>query len=230
MISKKNGLALCLAASTCAPALANRPLNTDTADTIPHHRCQFEPFAATTRTSGEPSQRTLTLQLNCGVTPSTQLGAAYSHSSAGDDSEGTLTVAGKTNLVELTDTQTGIAVAYGLNAARSPASSWRHDASFGYLIATRRLRDDLLGHVNLGWSRSEAARQDSTTWAAALEWSLSPRVVLSGEVYGNDRSAAWWGAGLWFSLRENFSVNLSCGVQRETPRVRQVTAGFNFEF
>ncbi len=92
------------------------------------------------------------------------------------------------------------------------------------------MRPDLLGHVNLGWSHSRRDRQDRTTWAAALEWSASPRVVLSGEAYGDDRSGAWWAAGLWWGVIENFSINVSYGQQRGTPRARQATAGFNLEF
>ena len=42
---------------TSAPTLANRPLNTDTADTITQGRCQFEPYVVSTRSSGVASQR-----------------------------------------------------------------------------------------------------------------------------------------------------------------------------
>jgi len=222
---------LCMLGLACAPAWANRPLNTDTADTIPHHRCQFEPYAASTRAEGEPRQLDKIVQLNCGVTPHTQLGVVYDRSSAGDETESALALAGKTNLRELTETQTGVAVAYGLSSLRSAGrSSWRQDGSFVNAIATRRLAPELLGHLNLGWSRSRLASQDSTTWGEALEWSLSPRVVLSGEAFGTDRTSGWWSAGLWWALGDSFSVNVSYGAQRSGPRARQATAGFNWEF
>ncbi|TMH12687.1 MAG: hypothetical protein E6H65_05630 [Betaproteobacteria bacterium] len=211
-------------------AHANRPLNTDTADTIPQHVCQFEPYAVSTRMSGAPSLRDTILQLNCGVSSSTQLGLAATRSSSAGQHDDNLRLSGKTNVVGLKDDQTGIAVGYGIDASKPAGGSWAHDDSFVYLIATRQLRPDLLGHVNLGGSRSRSARQYSTTWAAALEWSLAPRWVWSAETYGDDRSGPWWGTGLWWGVREHFSVNVSFGVQRATPRAHQASAGFNLEF
>jgi len=217
-------------AAMATSAQANRPLNTDTADTIPEHRCQFEPYAVSERSSGSPSAHGLVLQLNCGVTAHTQLGIAWSHDAAGDESQRTLAVGGKTNLIELKDDQTGVAVNYGATAAAPSGASLSGDLVFATLIVTRQFTPNLLGHVNLGTSHSRAARQQSTTWAAAFEWTVVPRVVLSGETYGDDHARPWVGAGLWFGWRENFSVNLSVGAQTSNPRVRQATAGFNFEF
>jgi hypothetical protein len=219
-----------LAALVAMPSHANRPLTTDTADTIPHHRCQFEPFIGSIRSSGASTIRTTVLQLNCGVRADTQLGVAYSRASASGESAASFAAAGKTNLVELKDDQTGIAVAYGLSAAKDSGSPWAHEGSWVYAIATRTLREGLLGHANLGWSRSQSARQSSTTWALALEWSAAPKLTVSAETYGDDRSKPWLGAGLWSPLTEQFSVNVSYGVQASNPRVRQLTAGFNFEF
>ena len=211
-------------------AQANRPLTTDTADTILHHRCQFEPFLASTRSSGSPTIRSTVLQLNCGVREDTQLGMAYSRSTADGERSELLSAAGKTNLVELKDGQTGFAVAYGVSAAKDSSTSWTHEGSWLYAIATRTLREGLLLHGNIGWSRSQSARQNSTTWATALEWSPSPKLTLSAEAYGDDRNKPWIGCGAWSPLTEQFSINASYGVQRSNPRVKQFTAGFNFEF
>ena len=223
-------VAAVLGMAVASVAHANRPLNTDTADTIAPQRCQFEPYAFDNRSSGVPTERGSVWQLNCGVSGSTQLGTAYARSNADSETAQAVAFGGKTNFVELKDGQTGMAVGYGLNVAKAGSSSWAHDASFAYLIATRELVPGLLGHVNLGWSHSRSARQNSTTWAAAFEWSVAQRVVLSAETYGNDHERPWLGTGLWWGLRENFSVNLSLGVQNANPRVRQATAGFNFEF
>jgi hypothetical protein len=226
----KHGWAALLAIATASTAHANRPLTTDTADTIALKRCQFEPFVASTRSSGEPTVRTTILQLNCGVRDDTQLGIAYGHASAAGANSDVVAVGGKTGLIELKPGQTGVALAYGLGAAKDSGSSWSHETSALNLIATRSLRDGLLAHANLGWSRSQSARQDSTTWALALEWAVSPKLTLSAETYGDDRTRPWVGAGLWSPITEQFSVNVSLGAQSSNPRVRQITAGFNFEF
>jgi hypothetical protein len=213
-----------------AAAHANRPLNTDTADTIANHRCQFEPYAGDTRSSGSPTVHAMVLQLNCGVRDDTQLGVAYGRASGDGSTAETVAAAGKTNFVAIKDDQTGVAVAYGFGAARSDASGWKSEAAWATLIATRTLREDLLLHANLGWTRSRSARQDSTTWAMALEWTASPRLTLSAETYGDDRGKPWVACGIWSPLSARFSVNASLGLQTSNPRVRQVTAGFNFEF
>jgi hypothetical protein len=223
-------LAVALAAMAASSAHANRPLTTDTADTIPHHRCQFEPFLASTRSSGSATIRSTILQLNCGVREDTQLGMAYSRSTADGERSELLSANGKTNLVELKDGQTGIAVAYGVSAAKDSSRSWAHDGSWVYGIATWTLREGLLLHANLGWSRSQSVKQSSTTWGTALEWTASPKLTLSAEAYGDDRNKPWLGCGVWSPITEQFSINASYGVQRSNPRVKQFTAGFNFEF
>jgi hypothetical protein len=221
--------ALC-AALACCSAHANRPLNTDTADTISAGRCQFEPFAVLDRSSGSADEHDATVQLNCGVSGRTQLGVAYTRSTADGDTAHAAAAAGKTQLIELKDGQTGISIAYGVNVAKAAGSGWSRDLVFANLIATRAIAPDLLGHVNLGTLHSRAAGQQSTTWGAALEWTLRSGLVASGEAYGDDRTRPWVSTGLWWALRDNLSVNVSAGMQTSTPRVRQVTAGFNLEF
>ena len=219
-----------LCACVAGAAQANRPLNTDTADVIQQGRCQFEPYVASTRSSGTPSLRSSILQLNCGVPHDTQLGVAYGRSSSAGLTDEAVSVAGKTNLIELKDRQTGVALSYGLSAARSAGSGWAHEGSFVNLIATRSLVQGLLVHADLGASRSQSARQDSTTWALAFEWAVAPRLDLSAEAYGDDRTKPWLATGVHWVIKDNFSVNASFGVQTEKPQVRQLTAGFNIEF
>ncbi len=219
-----------LAATAASAAHANRPLTTDTADTISHHRCQFEPYVASVRSSGSPTLQATTLQLNCGVRADTQLGVAYGYATATGLYGEFLSAAGKTNLIELKDGQTGVAVAYGLAATKDSTHGWQRENSWAYLIATRTLREGLLAHANLGWTRVQWSRQDSTTWALALEWTASPKITLSAETYGDDRGKPWVGGGIWSPLSQQFSVNASFGVNTANPRVRQITAGFNFEF
>src|SRR5207247_1785748 len=155
--------------------------------------------------SGSPTEHAMVLQLNCGVTESMQVGVAASRASSSDESASAAMLGGKTTFVEMKEGQTGIALGYGLNAVKPSGGSWSSDVGFVYLIASRQLTPSLLGHVNLGTSRSRLDRQSSTTWAAAFEWTVTPGVVLSGESYGDDRSQPWVSTGLWWGLRDNFS-------------------------
>jgi len=226
----RRALAASLGIMALSPVHANRPLTTDTADTIPVKRCQLEPYVASTRVSGSPTQRATILQLNCGVRDDTQIGMVYSHESAGGARSDLIAAAGKTYLIELKDGQTGVAVNYGLSALKLGGGSWEHEGTWLTLIASRRLSEALLGHANLGWSRSQTAKQHSTTWGLALEWAVAPKLTLSAEAYGDDRERPWVGVGLWSPITDQFSVNVSVGAQSSNPRIRQVTAGFNFEF
>ncbi len=213
-----------------APAMANRPLNTDTADTIADGRCQFEPYVASTRSSGVAPVHATLLQLNCGVTPNTQLGvAAFRSDSAGETIAGVV-ASGKTNVVELKDGQTGVALSYGLGALKYPGAAWANDSASLNLIGTRELVPGLLGHANLGWVHSRSVHQSSTTWALGFEWAAAPKLDLSAEAYADDRNRPWLSTGVHWVLGKQFSVNASFGAQSTKPRVRQLTAGFNVEF
>lgn len=223
-------LAACSACLGMGDAWANRPLVTDTADTIPDGRCQFEPYAGGTRIGGSPSERFWVLQLNCGVAAHTQLGANASRAWSDDGSEQAIGIGGKSALIPLKDGATGIAVNYGLSGQKQRGASWRAEGASASLIATREIAEGWLLHANLGWARSRSAHQSSTTWAAATEYTLAPGIVLSGELYGDDRSRPWTAAGVLWQLREGLSVNASYGVQHDNPRMRQWTAGFLIEF
>jgi hypothetical protein len=155
---------------------------------------------------------------------------AYTHAASDDEQTQLVSLGGKTQLIPLQDARTGVSLGYGVNAAKVAGARWSHELATVYLIATREIAPGLLVHANLGTAHSRSARQQSTTWAAAFEWSAWPRVVWSGETYGDDRSPPWIGTGLWWGAGANFSLNVSLGVQRSEPRTRQVTAGFNIEF
>ena len=211
-------------------AQANRPLTTDTADVIERGQCQFEPYFSSNRSSGVATQRLSVLQLNCGVPRDTQVGAAFGHTSSGGSSADSLSLGGKTNLIELKDGQAGVAVNYGLSTLKSPGTSWSQDGSFINLIVSSQVRDGLLAHANLGWSRSRLARQNSTLWAAAIEWAATPQLSLSAEAYGDDRSRPWVSTGVVWTAGRAMTINAAFAVQTDTPRVHQLTAGFNLAF
>lgn len=222
--------ALLLAAGLAGAAQANRPLNTDTADTIADGRCQIEPFAASSRSDGAPTERFWLLQLNCGVAAHTQLGGSLSRASADDTSEHAAAVGGKTSVIELKSGQTGLALGYGLSAVKPSGGSWSGEGVLLNGIASREIAEGWLVHANLGWSRSRSARRSSTTWGLATEYTVAPGWVLSAETYGDDRERPWAGVGALWQVNERFSVNASYGVQNSSPRVRQASVGFLIEF
>lgn len=94
-------------------------------------------------------------------------------------------------------------------------------------MATKELTRTLLGHLNLGWVRTETDRLNSTTWSLGMEGEGGLR--WAADVFGDDRKRPWVSAGLLFPLADKISANLAYAQQFEQPRARQWTLGFKFE-
>jgi hypothetical protein len=212
------------------PAAANRPLNTETADIVPRGEVQFETFAARERSTGSPNATTWTVQAGIGVGLSTQINLGHARSRSAGETASSLALGGKTSLIDLGETSPGLALAYGIDRVRLPGMSWQSDTRFVSLAGTLPVGDALLLHANLGSSHSSIDRSRSTTWGLGAEWSLPRRLVLFAEAFGDDRDKPVLGAGLLWKLSDRFSLNMSYGVATERPRVRQWTAGLEFDF
>jgi hypothetical protein len=209
---------------------ANRPLTTDTADVIASGTNQLEVYASRVTASDLPSENGFTAQLSHGFGHHTQLSFAFDHARASGESASGLLVGGKSWLVELGDTSPGVSLGYGLTGVKAPGNSWKHDASYLTLIGTQPLGHGLLLHGNLGFARSQLARQNSTTWAVGAEWTATESVNLIAETFGDDRGKPTWSLGALWQVMPRFSVNTSYGVTRETPRIKQWTLGFQLDF
>lgn len=209
---------------------ANLPLTTDTADVIASGANQLEVYASRVTANGLPGENGFTAQLSHGFGHQTQLGFALSHARASGESASGLLVGGKTWLIELGDTSPGVSVGYGLTVVKAPGDSWEHDTSYITLIGTQPLGKGLLLHGNIGFARSQLARQNSTTWGIGAEWNAAENVNLIAETFGDDRGKPTWSVGALWQLMPRFSVNTSYGVTRETPRIKQWTLGFKLDF
>jgi len=225
--------ALPLAASLSAllfalPGHAARPLVSETADSLAASNCELETAVGSSRTRGEPTVRALDALVACGIGHGTQFSGAYNRSTAAGLAAQAVTLAGKTNLVEPKDGQTGYALAYGASLDREPGNNWRHGSTRLFGVATRALTEQLLGHLNLGWLRTENPRLNHTIWSIGVEGDTAVR--WAADVYGDDRSRPWVSAGLLWPLADKVTVNLAYAQQFESPRVRQLTLGFKFDF
>lgn len=220
-------LLTCAAALAIAPAHADRPLVSETADVIGAGQCQIEAGLMHARTSGTPSLRALDVFGSCGVAGHTQLGIALgSIRQAGATGLG-LSLVGKHTLKMPEDGAIGYGVASALGMERAPGDSWRHGSTRLIGVATKALTKGLLGHANLGWQRSQADRLNSTLWSLGVESDSGLR--WAADVFGDDRSRPWASAGLLFPLTDKLSASISYAQQFERPRVRQWTLGLKVE-
>ena len=109
-------------------ALANRPLNTDTADVIEPGTNQLEVYASHVTASGVPDENGWTAQLSHGFGHRTQLSAAVSRARAGDASATGALLGGKSWLIELGEADPGLSFGYGITGVKAAGDSWRHES------------------------------------------------------------------------------------------------------
>lgn len=209
-------------------AWSARPLVSETADAQARGSCEFEPAVARTTARGQASATGLDMLVACGIGLDTQLGAGYGRSRSGGQTEQSLTLSGKTNLAPVQDGRIGWAIAYAAAFDKAPGSAWRHGGTRLYGVGTLELTANLLGHLNLGWQRSAADRQTSTTWSAGVEGDGPLR--WAADVFGDDRSRPWLSAGLVWPLADRFTANIAYAQQFERVRVRQWSLGVKLDF
>jgi hypothetical protein len=215
-----------LLASPCV--WAARPLVSETADSLAKGDCELESAWASTRVRGQDHTNGLDALVACGIGMGTQLGAAYNRSRSGGQNTQAITLGGKTNLAEAQDGRIGWAIAYAASLDKAPDAGWKHGSTKVSGAASKSLTQRLLGHLNLGWLRTEGDGLNSTTWSLGMEGEGA--VHWAAEVFGDDRSRAWVSAGFVWPLAEKLTANLSYAQQFERPRVQQWTLGFKFDF
>ncbi len=219
---------LALACLGTAPAWADRPLVSETADVIERGTCQVESAGAASRASGSPKVRELGAVFTCGVAFDTQPALAYGRSRAGDNKQETLLLSAKTTLQAPDRAQPGFGVAYAVGAVKTPTRSWRQEELNVVGLMTLELSKGLLGHTNLSWSRSRSARQNTTTWSLGIE--TVGDFTMAADAFGDDRGRPSISAGAGYTFGKGFSVNAALATLFEAPRVHQVSIGAKLVF
>jgi hypothetical protein len=222
--------ALCAAlmALLAAPAHADRPLVSETADAIEAGSCQVEAALARARAAGGPSLRSLGAIFSCGLKGGHQWALAYGRDSGGGEKSQSLGLGGKSNLLPVEAGRTGLGVAYSLAALKTPGSGYRFEDSTVLGVLTRELGAGLLGHANLGWTRSRSARQSSTLWSLGVE--TTGDVFYAADVFGDDRNRPSLSAGAGYSFAPGFSGNVAYALQFDKPRSKQLSLGLKVVF
>ena len=220
---------LAAAALIAGTAHAGRPLQSEDAGVLARGDCEIEGAALRARDAGVSARET-TLQLGCGVGASTQLAVAFGHAKAASASARGIELNGKTQLWH-GQNEAALALAYALASVKVSGSSWQHAATELNLAYSRPLGNALTLHANLGHARDEVAKQRSTTWSLAVEHAGFGAVAPMAELFGDDRSAAWWNAGLRFTaVPERFFIDASYGRQITSGSPTLWSLGFKLAF
>ncbi|MBE0547216.1 MAG: hypothetical protein IH627_06030 [Rubrivivax sp.] len=221
-----------MAVAAAVDADAGRPLVTEDAGVLAAGECEVESYASRFKSRGEPKVSGGSLQFGCGVGLGTQVAlAATAERSAGLTDRGVALV-GKTALNAPQDGAAAYALAWGLVATRARGASYKHEDSFINGALTWPLNDALKLHANLGWSRSQSARQSSTGWALAVEHETTSAWSLLAETFASDRDRSPWVqlAARWTVVPERLFLDGSWGLQTSGQRPRQITLGLKAAF
>lgn len=211
-----------------APARANRPLVSDTADVIASGACQIESPLLRESGSGLSIARAWDTLFSCGVPHDTQLGVGYTRANSEGQTAQHHLLAGKTSLVQPESGRTGWGIGYGVAAVKLPGLSVRVENISVIGLVTRELASGVLVHANLGWNHNQSDRLNTTLWSLGVE--TTSDFTVAADVFGDDRSRPWVSAGMGYLFGGGFSANLSYALQFENPRVKSLSVGINLAF
>jgi hypothetical protein len=221
----------CAALSLATASWAGRPLNTEDADILDQGACELEGLIGHTKSSGTPRIRDWATQVGCGVGYRTQVSLAYGQARGDGSDEKFVTLGGKTGLLLRDKGSLGVSLAWGVGSLDNDVLSWKHEESYLTLVFSKELAPGITGHANVGWSRSESAKQSTTLWNLAAEWAVQEKVDLTAEVYGDDRvKDPVVGLGVRYNISKEWMAHAAYNWTTSSPKVDNLTVGLKFSF
>jgi hypothetical protein len=211
-------------------ATAGRPMVTDDAGLDPPGTCDWESFVARVRAPGSSSLQTLSTQVACAVGAQTEVGVALAQDRAAGERAQRLSLGVKQRLWGEADAPTGLVLNLAASGLKTQGSAFKSENTALTLIWTSSPVQDLLLHVNLGGVRHQLNRQSALTWNLASEYSLGQGVDLMAETFGEERSKPWLGTALRWTVKPQFSVDVSWAQQTGPVKTRAISVGCNLGF
>ncbi len=213
-----------------APAQAGRPLQTEDAGVLDRGECEVELAAARVRSDAAPPTDTGRAQIGCGIGLRSQVALSLGREQGGERAD-LAAIVGKTWLIELTEEQTGITLAWAAGFLRPRGGGLDREGYEVRAVVTHPIGPWLL-HGNAGWRRSEAEHRDATVWGAAVEHlGLLGPVDAMFEFFGESSEKPWANAGLrWNAVPGKVFVDGSMGRQTGRDGAALFTVGMKFAF
>jgi hypothetical protein len=222
------GIVVCLGIGQ--DAMAGRPLATEDAGVLGKSECELESFAARNRSADSDTAATLSTQIGCGFGFGSQLQLAIARQSAADERTHTLTLGGKTQLIDRPDDGLALTLAWGIVSLRPAGGSFKHETTGLNLALSQQLSSSLTGHANLGAVRTQNPKQSSMTWNLALEYAVVAGLDLMAETYGQEREKPWAGVAARYAIRERVFVDASLAQQAGPSKAKLLTVGARLGF
>jgi hypothetical protein len=218
----------------CSSVHAGRPFFSEDAGVPEKSACEWESVAAHASADGTPSAAQLTTQVGCGVGSlggiATQLAAGLGQSRSDGFTDKAYWLSGKSGWSGAGDAPLMLAVAYGANWLRPAGGTSGLASVFVNFVVTQRLADKLTGHLNLGWVGSRPARLNTSTWNAVVEYAVTDAVDVGAELFGFERSSAFMGTGVRWTVSKSLSLNAGYAMQSGGDRNRLGSLGIKLTF
>lgn len=198
-----------LAAGACLPAMSARPLITDDARIVDPKACQVESWIKRNRDSTESWALPA-----CNPFGNAELtfGGARTYQD-GEHKFSDRQIQAKTLFKPLEDDGWGVGFAIG--AVRKPTREDENglgDAYFYVPVSIAIPKSPVIVHLNLGGARHRDEKKNFVTWGVGTETTLSERVYLIAETFGESKRRPFYQAGLRFwVVKDRWQVDATYG-------------------
>ena len=208
--------------------MAARPFVTDDARLTNEEQCQLESWTRQYRSS---SEYWLMPACNLHGNFEISLGTGLAYNNPDKRSQDYI-VQGKTLFRKLSTDDWGWGLAFG--HVMHPAINLGPNLlgnTYAYIPVSRSFRQDaIIVHMNMGWLRDKATRDNKLTWGMGSEFRLSKRVTGIAEAFGDNSAPAYFQAGFRYAIQPDlFQVDLTFGQQhRGNADNRWISVGLRY--
>ena len=208
----RNSAACLLVAALAAPAAyAARPFVTDDARLTTAGSCQVESWSRI-----YPSSTELWALPACipGGNFEVTAGGGLARPDAASSSSDYI-VQAKTLFRSLTPGGWGLGMALGrvVHPEVNPGPNLLGNTYVYFPLSLSLLDDRLVTHVNLGWLKDRATREDRGTWGIGAELRLDERWLGIAEVFGDSHNKPYTQIGTRFSILSDLQIDATLGTQ-----------------
>lgn len=218
-------LAICVAN---AAARADHPLVSETASALPRGTCQVGFTRANESASVLPKAGSSDVQFSCGAGAHSQMAIGIRSSRVQGLRAEQYRLVGKTTFVAPDDGQTGLGLRYGLGWATRPGQRTELDSTSVIAVATREVRNGVLVHANLGFTRNRPLATTTGVWSLGVE--TTDAFSLAADLYGEERSKPSLSAGVGWRASRDVFLSLAYAAQTGDNKVNALSLGLKLVF
>ncbi len=218
-------IALFVASSS---ALADRPLVTDTADSLARGNCQVELGRAQEKARTQATTGSSDMQFSCGAGTHSQFAIGLNSSRANGLRAETYRAVGKTTLVAPEDGTTALGLRYGLGWAAGQGRPTELESATVLAVATREVKNGVLVHANLGFTRDRLQARTTGLWSLGVE--TTDALSFAVDVFGAERNKPSVSVGVgWRALKDVF-FSAAYALQTADDKARAFSMGLKLVY